>query len=409
MCYFRNVFLILHKISNIMVIKRDYTTELNELKKGFPIIALTGARQVGKTTFLKEQFPEYEYYNLETPSTLSMIERDPETFLRNKSHIILDEVQKCPLIFSCLLEIVDDRKIMADFILSGSENLLLSEKISQSLAGRAGYLRMNPFSFQELQNQNLLSDDFCEQIFKGFLPTIYDRAMSPIKYYDQYIATYLERDVRQIKNVQNLDTFRKFVSLLAGRIGQMINYQSLVNDIWIDEKTVKSWISILEASFLVFKLYPYYENFGKRYIKSPKIYFMDTGLACRLLRINSVEELRNNTMIGNLFENMIVAEIKKQLNILWYGEECYFYRDSHQKEVDIIIDKANTQIPIEIKSSGTYSKDFEKGISYWKELNKNNQKKQPEKWWIIYTGKSIDLWDINVINWKDFRYYHKDW
>ncbi len=393
------------QILNSMVIQRDYIKELDELKKWFPIVAVTWARQVWKTTFLREQFPNYEYYNLETPSVLSMIENDPETFLKQKSHIIIDEVQKCPIIFNCLLEIVDERKIMADFIISWSENLLLSEKISQSLAWRAAYLKMAPFTFQELQNKNLLSDDYVEQIFKWFLPIIYDRDINPIKYYDEYIATYLERDVRQIKNVQDLDLFRKFVSLLAWRIWQMINYQSLSDDVWVEQKTIKRWISILEASYLTFKLYPYYENFWKRYIKSPKIYFMDTGLACRLLRINSVEELRNNSMIWNLFENMIVAEIKKQININWFGEECYFYRDSHQKEVDLVIDKANTQIPIEIKSSGAYSNEFIKWINYWKELNKNNPKKYPEDGFIIYTWKSISLWDVKIVNRKEFKYW----
>ena len=387
-----------------MVIQRSYIDELDELKKWFPVVAVTWARQVWKTTFLREQFPDYEYYNLETPSVLSMVEKDPETFLKQRSHIIIDEIQKCPILFSCLLEIVDERKIMADFIISWSENLLLSEKISQSLAGRAWYLRMNPFSFQELQNNNLLSDDYVEQIFKWFLPIIYDRGINPIRYYDEYIATYLERDVRQIKNIQDLDLFRKFIALLAGRIGQMVNYQSLSDDVWVEQKTIKRWISILEASYLTFKLHPYYDNFWKRYIKSPKIYFMDTGLACRLLKINSVEELRNNSMIWNLFENMIVAEIVKQININWTLEECYFYRDSNQKEVDLIIDKANSQIPIEIKSSGSYNRDFEKWINYWKELNRNNNKKHPEDWFIIYTWKTIDYWDTKIINWKDFKY-----
>jgi predicted AAA+ superfamily ATPase len=198
--------------------------------------------------------------------------------------------------------------------------------------------------------------------------------------------------------------FRKFIALLAGRIGQMINYQSLSDDVWVEQKTIKRWISILEASYLTFKLHPYYDNFWKRYIKSPKIYFMDTGLACRLLKINSVEELRNNSMIWNLFENMIVAEIVKQININWTLEECYFYRDSNQKEVDLIIDKANSQIPIEIKSSGSYNRDFEKWINYWKELNRNNNKKHPEHWFIIYTWKTIDYWDTKIINWKDFKY-----
>lgn len=385
-----------------MIITRKYLERLNVLRKWFPVVAITWARQVWKTTFLKEQFPDYKYYNLESPDTLEEVENDPWRFLKTQSHIIIDEIQKCPILFSYLLEIVDTRKVMADFIISWSENLLLSEKISQSLAWRVWYIKMDAFSFWELSDAKLLSQDFIEQIFKGFLPIIYDREIPPVEYYNQYISTYLERDVRQIKEVHDLDLFRKFVSLLAWRIGQMINYQSLSDDVWVDQRTIKKWISILEASYLTFKLHPYYDDFGKRYIKSPKIYFMDTWLACRLLRINSVEELRNHNMIGNLFENMIVAEIKKQINIYGHSEECYFYRDSHQKEVDLIIDKANTQIPIEIKSSSTYHKDFEKWINYWKELNQTNQKKHPEEWYVIYTWDTKGRWITKIMNWKEF-------
>ena len=207
-----------------MALYRLYIDKLNVLKKGFPVVAITWARQVGKTTFLKEQFPDYKYYNLESPDTLSDVENDPWRFLREQSHIIIDEIQRCPILFSYLLEIVDSRKEMADFIISWSENLLLSEKISQSLAWRVWYLKMDPFSFKELKLNNLLSNNFVDQIFKGFLPIIYDRDIPPVVYYEQYIATYLERDVRQIKEVHDLDLFRKFVALLAGRIGQMINY-----------------------------------------------------------------------------------------------------------------------------------------------------------------------------------------
>ena len=388
-----------------MSLQRDYLKELNDIKNGFPIIGVVWARQVGKTTFLKEQFPNYKYFNLESPEVLSDIVNNTWWFLRENSHIIIDEIQKHPIIFNYLLEIVDTRQIMADFIISGSENLILSEKISQSLAWRVWYIKMEPFSFSELQKYNLLSDDFVEQIFKWFMPIIYDRDISPIKYYEQYIATYIERDVRQIKDIQNLWLFHKFLTLLAGRIGQMINYQSLANDVWVEEKTIKRWLSVLEASYIVYTLCPYYENFGKRYIKSPKIYFTDTWVACRLLWIKSTEELKNSYMIWNLFENMIVSEIRKQINILWTRDGTFFYRDSHQKEIDLIIDKALTQIPIEIKSSGTYSTDFAKWIKYRKELNRWNIKKHPEKWYIIYTWQ--DMWhdeDFDIINWKNFQY-----
>ena len=371
-----------------MNIQRDYLDRLENLKKIFPIIAVIWARQVWKTTFLKEQFKDYEYYNLESPATLELVKKDPEGFLKQRSHIIIDEIQKCPILFSCFLEIVDSRDELADFIISWSENLLLSEKISQSLAWRVWYLNMEAFSFSELSKNNLLADDFVEQMFKWFLPRIYDKQADPVEYYDQYIATYLERDVRQIKSVHDLWLFQKFIALLAGRIGQMINYTSLADDVWVEKTTITRWISILEASYLAIELHPYYENFGKRYIKSPKIYFTDTWLASRLLWINSVEELRKHHIVWNLFENMMVMETIKQINIRWTKERIYFYRDSKQNEVDVIIDKANSQIPIEIKSGSSFSRDYAKWINYWYKLNENNTNKKPDEGIIIYTWDS---------------------
>ena len=385
-----------------MNIQRTYLDKLNAIKTGFPIIWVVGARQVGKTSFLKEQFPDYQYYNLETPITLMKIKQDPLNFLQNNSHIIIDEIQRCPELFSYLQEIVDTRKEMADFIISWSENLILSEKISQSLAWRVWYIEMKPFLFSELQDVNLLPNTLYDQIFKGFFPTLYDREIAPDDYYDGYIATYIERDVRQIKDIKNLDLFRNFLALLAWRIGQMVNYVSLCNDLGVEVKTLKSWISILEASYLVFQLHPYYENFGKRFIKSPKIYFTDTGLVCRLLWIKSAEELKTHYLLWNLFENMVVSELKKQMNILWYRNNLYFYRDSNQNEVDVIVDYALKQIPIEIKSSSTFSQEFSKGIKYWNSLP---HKKQQENGLIIYTGDDFEMTDYHLVNRINYQRY----
>lgn len=312
---------------------------------------------------------------METPATLQQVKNDPLKFLQSKSHLIIDEIQKYPELFSYLQEIVDTRGEMDDFIISGSENLLLSEKISQSLAGRVCYLKMNGFSLSELANLNLLSNNLTEQMFKGFMPAIYDRNANPVVYYESYIATYLERDVKQISEVHNLSLFHKFCCLLAGRIGQLVNYTSLANDVGVDAKTIVNWISILEASFLIFQLHPYYENVGKRLIKASKIYFTDTGLVCRLLDIKTEKELENFYIYGNLFENMIIIDTLKQLNLQGNRENIYFYRDSNQKEVDLIIENSLTQIPIEIKSSSTYAQDFSKGIKYWKGLPHQKQQK----------------------------------
>ncbi len=382
-----------------MAFHRWYSAQLEKIKHQFPILAITGARQVGKTTFLKEQFPDYEYYNLETPATLQQVKNDPLKFLQSKSHLIIDEIQKYPELFSYLQEIVDTRGEMDDFIISWSENLLLSEKISQSLAGRVCYLKMNGFSLSELANLNLLSNNLTEQMFKGFMPAIYDRNANPVVYYESYIATYLERDVKQISEVHNLSLFHKFCCLLAGRIGQLVNYTSLANDVGVDAKTIVNWISILEASFLIFQLHPYYENVGKRLIKASKIYFTDTGLVCRLLDIKTEKELENFYIYGNLFENMIIIDTLKQLNLQGNRENIYFYRDSNQKEVDLIIENSLTQISIEIKSSSTYAQDFSKGIKYWNSLP---HQKQQKNWVIIYTGNNFEMKEFNLINRRDY-------
>ena len=383
-----------------MAFHRGYSVQLEKIKHQFPILAITGARQVGKTTFLKEQFPDYTYYSLETPATLQKVQNDPLKFLQSESHIIIDEIQKCPELFSYLQEIVDTRGIMDDFIISWSENLLLSEKISQSLAWRVCYLKMNWFSLSELISLNLISDNLTEQMFKGFMPAIYHRNANPVVYYDSYIATYLERDVKQISEVHNLMLFHKFCCLLAGRIGQLVNYTSLANDVGVDAKTIVNWISILEASFLIFQLHPYYENLGKRLIKASKIYFTDTGLACRLLDIKSIKELENFYIYGNLFENMIIMDTVKKLNLNGSRENIYFYRDSNQKEVDLIIEKSLTQIPIEIKSSSTYSQEFSKGIKYWNSLP--HQKKQ-ENGLIIYTWDDFEMKNYKLLNRKNYQ------
>jgi predicted AAA+ superfamily ATPase len=296
------------------MIKREIENQIKILSKVFPVIAITGAIQTGKTTFLKYFFKKYKYYNLETPSTLTSVEADPKAFIHQQNHIIIDEIQRFPALISYIQEVADERKEMADFIVSGSENLIISEKISQTLAGRVGYVKMYPFSFSELMSIDKLDINSDKQIFNGFMPALYDRNIPPVVYYDQYIMTYLERDLRQLSSVHNLNLFRKFLALLAGRIGQLSNFTSLANDVGVDVKTIERWISILEASYLIFQLQPYYENYGKRFIKSSKIYFSDTGLACRLLGINSVKELKNHYLVGNLFENMIVINLLKELN-----------------------------------------------------------------------------------------------
>jgi len=370
------------------MIKRHISTQIDRLKKGFPVLAITGPRQSGKTTLIKEIFSDYEYLNLENPEILALVENDPAGFMRShKNKVIIDEVQRVPQLFSYIQTIVDEQKVMGNFIISGSENLLLSEKINQSLAGRAAYIHLYPLSHKELVEAEKDKKDVYQQIFTGSYPAIYDRKVTPIDYYNQYLATYVERDMKQLSNIANLSLFRKFLALLAGRTGQLVNLSSLANDVGVSVATIENWISLLEASFLVIRLQPYHQNYGKRHIKSPKLYFTDTGVACRLLGISSAQELQKHYLIGGLFENFIIMEIKKHIANHISSSQLYFFRDSNGNEVDVIIDSGLKQIPVEIKVGGTFSKDFTKGIEYWQNLTMTKEDDSFEPGFVVYTGQ----------------------
>jgi predicted AAA+ superfamily ATPase len=388
------------------MIAREIQFNIDELAKGFPVVAVTGPRQSGKTTFIRSSFSEYSYFNLESPDTLQLIESDAGGFIRaNSDNIIIDEIQRAPSLMSYLQVVSDEKNVMGNFIISGSENLLLSEKISQSLSGRAAYAVLYPLSISELMLAKRLSHSLEEQIFTGFYPAVYDRNANPSIYYDQYIATYTERDLRQIGNVSDLSGFRKFLGLLAGRIGQPINYESLGNDAGISARTIERWLSILEASYLIFRLQPYYRNYGKRLTKTPKIYFTDTGLACRLLGINAPEQLKQHYLRGGLFENMCIMEVKKYLANHPTFAELYFFRDHHGNEVDLIIEQGDGLIPIEIKSGASFSKAYTKGLDYFKRIADANQAKNSpaiKNSYIVYAGPTMAA-SSNLVNWRDLR------
>ncbi|NTU73731.1 ATP-binding protein [Candidatus Roizmanbacteria bacterium] len=384
------------------MIKRAITPHIDRLRKGFPVIVVTGPRQSGKTTLIKKMFSDYHYFNLENPETLGMVENDPSGFINAKTHnIIIDEVQRVPQLLSYIQAVVDEQHIPGNFILSGSENLLLSEKINQSLAGRAAYVNLLPLSIEELKRHDHTPHVY-EQIFSGFYPAIYDKDIKPVDYYDQYIATYVERDLKQISNITNLSLFRKFLALLAGRIGQLVNLSSLANDVGVAVNTIESWISILEASYLVFRLQPYYENYGKRYIKSSKIYFTDTGLACRLLGLSSPQEVTKHYLIGGLFENLIIIELKKYILNHSKSAKLYFFRDSNGNEVDLVIDGGIAQIPVEIKSGATFTTEFLKGLEYWKKLKVCQPHTKPAlPGFVIYNGTQTYKTDTyELLNWS---------
>jgi hypothetical protein len=380
-----------------MYIQRNVKSIISKLSKGFPVITITGPRQSGKTTFLQHNFSKFKYFNLEDPITLKIIQDDPVTFFKeNPRHIIIDEIQRFPELLSYIQVLVDKTQEMGSILLSGSQNLLVSEKISQSLAGRSAYQSILPLGLKELVKSNLLEKDKFEQILKGGYPSLYNREVSPSIYFKQYIATYTERDVRQIRSISDLSQFQKFMILLAGRVGQLLNVSSLANDIGVSPNTVEDWISILEASYIVYRLQPYFKNFGKRLIKSPKLYFYDTALLSTLLNIQDSKQLSSHYLAGSIYENFLISEILKEINNSGELTKLYFYRDSNGNEVDLIIDYGEKQIPVEIKLSASYSSDFLKGLKYW---NENVDDKQ--KGFVIYgDDKELNINGIKILPWN---------
>ncbi|MCA9369285.1 ATP-binding protein [Candidatus Woesebacteria bacterium] len=385
------------------MIKRDITTSIHKLKTQFPVLAVTGPRQSGKTTLLRKMFPDYAYYNLENPETLAKVEHDTATFIReNQNRVIIDEVQRVPKLLSYIQVTVDETKQLGSFIISGSANLLLSEKIDQSLAGRAAYITLYPLSNQELKAEKLLKPTMYDQIFTGSYPFLYSHDTETVGYYNQYIATYAERDLKNISNIINLSQFRKFFALLAGRVGQLVNLTTLANDTGVSVTTIENWISILEASYLVFRLQPHFKNFGKRYIKSPKIYFTDTGLACRLLGIQSSEQLKTHYLLGGLFENMMIMEVTKYFSNYGLPGKLFFFRDSNGREIDLVIDQGLTQVPIEIKSSGTFNPDFYSGLKYWRSLTESSLETTTKHGFVMYAGEQTSSGDENsLLTWNN--------
>jgi len=367
------------------MIKRTIQTTLTKTARGYPVVTLTGPRQSGKTTLVRAAFPSYDYASLEDPDVRSFALEDPRGFLSQfGGPVILDEVQRTPELFSYIQTIVDQDDIPGRFILSGSQNFLLLRSISQSLAGRSAILHLLPFSLAELVGRRPLQvlsigrevprqggplrSDLMETLFQGFYPRIHDKHLDPQKWLGSYYRTYVERDVREIVNVGDIESFSRFVRLCAGRTGQLLNLTSLANDAGITHTTARRWISILEASFLVTLLRPYHRNFNKRLIKSPKLYFVDTGLLCYLLRIRTPEDLRLHALRGAIFESFVLSELlKSSLN---RGDEpdLSFWRDSTGHEIDIVIEEAGEAVALEVKSGATVASDFFSGLRYWRGL-----------------------------------------
>lgn len=339
------------------MIPREITPTLSRLFKQFPILTLTGTRQSGKTTLLRELFPEFDYVSLENPDVRNLANTDPRAFLdRYNNHAIFDEVQRAPQLFSYLQGIVDDRRQEpGQFILSGSQNFLLMRNITQSLAGRAAVLHLLPLSYSELANAGLNGMTMQRWLRQGGYPRLYDVGIDPIDYFPNYVATYVERDVREELGVRKLAQFRDFLVQCAVRVGEIVNYNAIASACGVDGKTVEEWISLLESSFIVFRLHPYHKNFGKRLVKTPKLYFYDTALASYLLGLENDDELLTSKYRGPLFENAVVSEIIKAYTNNGRSPHLYYWRDANQKEIDLIIEKGGAiRYAVEVKASSTY-------------------------------------------------------
>jgi predicted AAA+ superfamily ATPase len=322
---------------------------------------------------------------------------DPRGFLNQfKDGVVIDEVQHVPQLFSYIQARVDKSKIPGEFILTGSQNFLLLEKISQSLAGRTAIVHLLPLSTHELFEAHYTFDDPFVLLQKGFYPRIYDQNIPAIDWYKNYINTYIERDVRQIKSISDLSKFQLFIKLCAGRIGQLLNMSSLASDCGIDHATARSWLSILEASFIVFLLRPHHKNFNKRLVKQPKLYFYDTGIASYLLGIHNPEDLIIHFMKGPLFENYVMTELVKRSFNRGREHNLNFWRDSHGHEVDVIITSGQKLIPLEIKASSTLSQEQFKALVYWKHLTNDG------KGYLVYAGDTSQQRSVaTVLSWKD--------
>ena len=348
------------------MITRQATATLLELAKGYPVLAITGPRQAGKTTLAQSTFPDKRYVSLEDPDTRAFAQDDPRGFLaRLPDGAILDEVQRCLPLFSYLQTRVDANRRMAEFVLTGSQQFGLLSTIMQTLAGRVGLVQLLPFSLQELGSGPLTVPSLDELLWRGLYPPIHDRQLAPERWFANYVMTYVERDVRQLIEVKNLSLFQRFLKMCAARCGQLLNMTSLANDCGVTHKTIGAWLSVLEAGYVIFLLQPHHKNFGKRLVKTPKLYFHDTGLAAYLMGIQDAAHLSIHPARGALFENLVISEFLKQRFNQGLPSNLYFWRNNTGDEVDLLIEQGDFLTPVEIKSGQTFNADFVTGLTKW--------------------------------------------
>jgi predicted AAA+ superfamily ATPase len=400
------------------MLKRNLEPIIQQYAHEYPVVAIVGPRQSGKTTLAKKLFPKHAYLSLENLDLRQQAENDPRGFLADHDGpLILDEVQRTPGLFSYLQEIVDSKPRPAHYILTGSQQFMLMEKISQSLAGRIITFTLFPFTLTELyfhQQDSSLAEIFqpklrrrpsqlpplLDIIFTGFYPRIHDRHLTPRKWLENYVSTYVERDIRALVNVQDLRTFENFLKIIAAHSGQLVNYAALSNVAGISQPTVKKWLSLLETCGIIFLLTPHHNNFIKRLVKAPKLFFCDTGLLCFLLSIKTPVELKNHPLYGNIFETFIASELYKRCAHVGEIPPLYFWRDKSGHEIDLLADFGNKLLPIEIKAGQTYSSFFASELLKWLKLRGNTAKTGM----VIYAGDHLVGRDaaITAVPWWAF-------
>ena len=381
------------------MIPRKAAETVLRLSEGFPIVAITGPRQSGKTTLARNTFPGKPYVSLEYPDTRAFADSDPRGFLEGyPDGAVLDEVQRCPELFSYLQGIVDDDGRMGLFVLTGSQQFDLRAKITQSLAGRVGMVQLLPFSHGELAGVHKEPDNPEAAMYNGYYPPLYDRDIAPMDWHPGYVATYLERDLHQLIHVRDLKSFQLFLRMCAARTGQLLNLSSLAADCGITHNTARAWISVLEASYILHLLPPHFRNFNKRLIKTPKLYFYDTGLACWLLGVQDKNQLINHAMRGALFETWVISELLKGRFNRGLPSNLYFWRDSAGNEIDILVDQGEQLAPIEVKSGKTVAADFFGALRKW--CTQAGPAAGPAT--LIYAGdKQQRRTDVTVLPWQD--------
>lgn len=373
---------------------------LRTYSRQFRAVAVVGPRQSGKTTLVRKVFPRKPYVSLEDPDERIFAATDPRSFLdRFKNGAIIDEAQRVPELFNYMQGILDDVRKDGFFILTGSNNFLLQQSISQSLAGRIGYIDLLPLCYKEILQFKRKNYSIEDLILNGCYPEVYDKTRKPVLWYPAYIRTYIDRDVKQLRNIENTLIFNRFLQLCAGRTGQQLNISALSNEAGVEFRTCQAWLSILQSSYIIHLLPPYHKNFNKRVVKTPKLYFVDTGLACSLLGIRETNELANSHFKGALFENFVIMELLKQKFNFGFPVGLYYWKENNGLEIDLLTDSGGQLTAHEIKSAGTYNESLLKNLLQWNKISVGG------KGILLYNGKleSGEKNKIRVLNWANYN------